>query len=213
MAFWDNRITGNRADHAKYGVGPATDYGADIGDPIHAPFAGRVSTYDTVDGGYGLKITAPDGTYAIMQHLNKRVTPRDVAHREVIAEAGNTGLSKGPHVHAWVMYRGERIAFQEWLDWHVRGKSATPPANAQVHQPQVKLDVSWYVYPTEHDAYWARENGGQRNLGTVPPGTYTIVDFGNNGEPVAINAPGQAGRRNAGKVWVGAKGLPAPRVN
>ena len=47
-------ITGDRASHAEYGVGPATDYGVPVGTAVVAPFPGRTRSYTTGAGGLGI---------------------------------------------------------------------------------------------------------------------------------------------------------------
>lgn len=84
-------------------------------------------------------------------------------------------------------------------------KPAAAPAPAK--RAHVRIGEPWFVYNTEHEAYHA-----QNKRGTVPAGTYLITDYGNDGKPVQIEAPGQAGVRNAGRYWIGSANTAAPVV-
>jgi hypothetical protein len=113
------RITGNAASHAKYGVGPATDYGADSGEPIHAPFKGWVTRWWSDTGGYSVATTT-DWVKFTIQHLSAYAgkSSGQVNEGDVIGYVGNTGSrTEGPHVHCWIILTktGERISFEQYL--------------------------------------------------------------------------------------------------
>ncbi len=111
------RITGDRASHALYGVGPATDYACPIGTPIFAPFAGQLSTYVTTEGGLGVILRGTHATF-YGQHLRVRMTPGAYAEGDRIALSGNTGaLTTGPHLHCYVIVNAtsERLSMEEYL--------------------------------------------------------------------------------------------------
>ncbi|WP_336630767.1 MULTISPECIES: M23 family metallopeptidase [unclassified Microbacterium] len=111
------RITGDRASHAEYGVGPATDYGCDIGTPVLAPFAGWVSTYVTSAGGLGVIVEGADATF-YGQHLRVRLGAGHYDEGDRIALSGNSGTqTTGPHLHCYVIVHatGERLAMEEYL--------------------------------------------------------------------------------------------------
>lgn len=123
------RITGDRASHAEYGVGPATDYGCDIGTPVYAPFSGRLSIYITDAGGLGVILWGTDAAF-YGQHLWVRMTPGDYSEGDRIALSGNTGSqTTGPHLHCYVIIHatGERLSMEEYLDRaSVAGGGARP---------------------------------------------------------------------------------------
>ncbi|WP_336632095.1 MULTISPECIES: M23 family metallopeptidase [unclassified Microbacterium] len=111
------RITGDRASHAEYGVGPASDYGCGIGTPVLAPFAGRVSTYVTSAGGLGVVVEGADATF-YGQHLWVRLGSGWYEEGDRIALSGNSGTqTTGPHLHSYVIVHatGERLSMEEYL--------------------------------------------------------------------------------------------------
>jgi len=81
-----------------------------------------------------------------------------------------------------------------------------PPAVAP-KVAHVRITEPWFVYNTEHEAYHALNKRG-----TVPAADYLITDYGNNGKPVQISAPGQEGVRHAGRYWIGSAKTAAPVV-
>lgn len=110
-------ITGDRASHAVYGVGPATDYACPVGTPVYAPFGGDVSSYVTTEGGLGIIV---DGAKAAFygQHLWVRLAAGRYAAGDRIALTGNSGaLTTGPHLHCYVIIHstGERLSMEEYL--------------------------------------------------------------------------------------------------
>ena len=136
------RITGDRASHAAYGVGPATDYGCDIGTPVLAPFDGRMSTYVTSAGGLGVILVGADATF-YGQHLWVRMTPGTYAEGERIALSGNTGtLTTGPHLHCYVIIHGtgERLAMEEYL-----ARTASNNARPFTPTPTEEIDMATAV--------------------------------------------------------------------
>lgn len=171
------RITGDRASHAEYGVGPATDYGSDIGTPVRAPFAGRLRWYDTTEGGRGVII---DGTLATFygQHLSARSAPGDYAEGDTVALSGNTGtLTDGPHLHCYVIVHatGERLAMEEYLAQSA-GSDARPfnPPPEEIDMSDARLIHStspernatvlaapghWHVFTAEEWSYFSEQKG------------------------------------------------------
>ena len=89
------------------------DLGGRIGDPVYATGNGRIAFDNMGSSGYGKQIVIEHGfgyktRYA---HLSKvLVEPGQKVRRgELIGEVGNTGLSKGPHLHYEVIYRGHTV--------------------------------------------------------------------------------------------------------
>ena len=120
-------ITGDRASHAAYGVGPATDYSCPIGTPVYAPFDGDVSSYVTTEGGLGIIVDGTDAAF-YGQHLWVRLAAGRYTEGERIALTGNSGtLTSGPHLHCYVIIHatGERLSMEEYLT-RVAGGDARP---------------------------------------------------------------------------------------
>ncbi len=73
--------------------------------PVRAPFDGVLRYADEAVGGRSAYVTAPDGTFAYMTHLNGYVADLSsgttVARGEVVGFAGDSGNAHGgaPHVH------------------------------------------------------------------------------------------------------------------
>lgn len=130
-------ITGDRATHAAYGVGPATDYGCDIGTPIYAPFSGALSTYVTDEGGLGVVLVGDDATF-YGQHLWVRMSPGRYTEGDRIALSGNSGTqTTGPHLHCYVIIHatGERLSMEEYL-------TRTAGGNARPFPPSEEDDMT-----------------------------------------------------------------------
>jgi hypothetical protein len=133
------RITGDTASHATYGVGPATDYGADTGEPVFAPFAGWVTHWWSNTGGWSVAVT--DSVWkCTLQHNSGYRGPSNgqVAEGVNIAVVGSSGsATSGPHVHAWVerVNGSERMSVEDWLRLY-RGFSNTAQKGGTVPGPQ-----------------------------------------------------------------------------
>lgn len=79
------------------------DVANNVGTPIVAAAAGRISFAGWHDGGYGylVEITHEDGSTSLYAH-NSRILVREgdeVAMGQTISEMGSTGRSTGPHLH------------------------------------------------------------------------------------------------------------------
>ena len=117
---------GDTAEHAWRGVDPATDYGADSGEPIYAPFAGRVGGWWSGTGGNTVQVVG-DGVTFVGQHLNSRAVPIGtyVAEGALIGYTGSTGsATDGPHLHWWIEDHGTRISGETYM--HRVGLGYTP---------------------------------------------------------------------------------------
>jgi murein DD-endopeptidase MepM/ murein hydrolase activator NlpD len=79
------------------------DVANNVGTPIVAAAAGRITFAGWHDGGYGylVEITHDDGSISLYGH-NSRLLVREgdvVAQGQTISEMGSTGRSTGPHLH------------------------------------------------------------------------------------------------------------------
>lgn len=90
------------------------DLQANTGTPVHAAGDGIVQLAGQSRGGYGIQVEINHGDYGYMTkyaHLSEiLVKPGDEVKRgDVIGYSGNTGLSKGPHLHYEVIREGRKI--------------------------------------------------------------------------------------------------------
>lgn len=155
-------VTGDRASHAAYNVGPATDYGTPIGTPVVAPFAGRLSKYITDTGGLGVILDGADATFH-GQHLWVRLTDGDYAEGDRIALTGNTGTkTTGPHLHCYVIVHatGERLAMEEYL---TRTASHNAVPFDPTPEPATPKDTTMTLYLLQID--------------TATDGRWFLIDF------------------------------------
>jgi len=108
------RVTGDSSTHPA--GNPATDYGADTGEPICASFAGTLSLWSSERGGNSFTITAP-GVAVSGQHLDGYARAAGlVVEGEVVGSVGNTGTATtGPHLHYYIVVNGRQWAFEEYL--------------------------------------------------------------------------------------------------
>ena len=94
--------------HFHYGV----DYSAEIGDPVYAAASGVMSRLFETDG-YGLAVEVDhgEGWKTVYAHLSAYVAELGdhVRAGDVVAAAGNSGLSTGPHVHFEVYRFGTAV--------------------------------------------------------------------------------------------------------
>lgn len=104
------RVTGkfgtNRGDHIHAGV----DFGVPVGTPVMAIQGGVVTKISTKGPrGKAVYIKHPGGMVTISQHLSsfKAKVGDKVDQGQVIGLSGNTGYSKGPHLHFEVLVGGK----------------------------------------------------------------------------------------------------------
>jgi murein DD-endopeptidase MepM/ murein hydrolase activator NlpD len=90
-----------------------TDLKVNIGDTVVAAFSGRIRIIDYEARGYGhyVVIRHENGLESVYAHLSKVHVKLDqnVKSGEIIALAGNTGRSTGPHLHFETRYLGNAI--------------------------------------------------------------------------------------------------------
>ncbi len=107
-----NPITGNYAMHS------GIDIGANTGDNIYAALSGTVvKAKESYDYGKFVTIDHGDGLVTIYAHCSKLLVEvgDTVEKGQVIALAGSTGWSTGPHLHFEIRVNGIRIDPQYYL--------------------------------------------------------------------------------------------------
>ena len=92
-----------------------------IGDPIYAPFDGRVRLTKHYRGGYGnlIVLRHDNGLETFYGHLSEiLVEPEQwVTAGQVIGYGGNTGRSTGPHLHFEMRYKGQSFDAERLIDF------------------------------------------------------------------------------------------------
>ncbi len=99
------------------------DLRGDIGEPVHATAAGRVSIAGR-EGGYGNMVEINHGNglatrYGHLSQIDVKVG-QQVHIGEVIGRIGSTGRSTGPHLHYETRINGEAVDPQKFLRAGVR---------------------------------------------------------------------------------------------
>ncbi|MGB0176189.1 MAG: M23 family metallopeptidase [Owenweeksia sp.] len=89
------------------------DFSSDVGTPVYATGDGVVERADNKSSGFGNHIRIEHGfgymtLYAHLSEYNVRVGQK-VKRGEVIGYVGNTGRSRGPHLHYEVWLNDERL--------------------------------------------------------------------------------------------------------
>lgn len=101
------------------------DYPGNVGDPVHAVMDGEVTKVGP-NGGLGESITIlhDDGTSSVYGHLSDIGVSagKKVKKGEQIGKVGNTGQSKGPHLHLEIHQNGKAIDPKEYFN---RSKNKT----------------------------------------------------------------------------------------
>jgi murein DD-endopeptidase MepM/ murein hydrolase activator NlpD len=103
------------------------DLRGEIGEPVHATGAGRV-TIAGRDGGYGNMVEISHGNglatrYGHLSQIDVKVG-QTVRVGEIIGKIGSTGRSTGPHLHYETRVNGEAVDPQKFLRAGVRLGSA-----------------------------------------------------------------------------------------
>ena len=124
-----------------FGTGDGEHYGIDIAAPIGAPVSaiqeGKV-TKSYYSSSYGNVIFIKHGEYeAVYAHLNKRYVVQGdyISKGEIIGEVGNTGESRGAHLHLEV-HQGR---------WTMAKKNAMNPLLVLHEQRNEAVSSSLYV--------------------------------------------------------------------
>jgi murein DD-endopeptidase MepM/ murein hydrolase activator NlpD len=199
------RITGDRASHAKYGVGASTDYGADSGEAIRAPFTGWVTRWWSNTGGNSVAITNDDYKFS-GQHLSAYAGASSGRIQEgaVIGYVGNTGsATTGPHLHCWIIRLRDsyRLAFEEFLlslGWkNTAGNGGSVPGPFQTSTagnpgtpfPQNAKEKHMLVYQISGGSLsgtiWGLAPGAMFNAPDAASGVLMAKDWNPDGELIS----------------------------
>ena len=89
------------------------DFSAEIGTPVYATGDGKVIRADSRSSGYGrhIRIDHGFGYITLYGHLNQYNVRKGqkVKRGEIIGYVGNTGRSRGPHLHYEVHLNGKKL--------------------------------------------------------------------------------------------------------
>jgi murein DD-endopeptidase MepM/ murein hydrolase activator NlpD len=95
------------------------DMHAPVGEDVLAALGGMVIRAEDTQGDYGMRIDIDhgDGLVTVYAHLDELLVQvgDSVTKGEVIAACGNTGNSRGPHLHFEVKEDGEHLDPMEWI--------------------------------------------------------------------------------------------------
>jgi len=111
------QVTGDRATHAAYGVGPATDYALPAGASWKAPLAGTAYPYYSDTGGYSVRLNVPGAAIYFQHGTASGRASGWVGEGGNVGVVGNSGsMWDGYHLHDYVILDdGTRLSFEEWL--------------------------------------------------------------------------------------------------
>ena len=91
----------------------AIDITADIGTPVRAMAPGIVGYADDGVRGYGkmVMLVHPGGWVTLYAHLSRyKVRPgQRIGRNQILALSGNTGISRGPHLHFALLIEGKPV--------------------------------------------------------------------------------------------------------
>lgn len=107
----DHRLgRGFKSDNGRH---RAVDITADIGTPVHVMAPGIVGYSDNEVRGYGnlVMVLHSGGWVTLYAHLDRfKVEPGQRLERnDVIGNVGNTGISRGAHLHFALLVRGKAV--------------------------------------------------------------------------------------------------------
>jgi hypothetical protein len=126
----------------------AIDWAMPVGEPVYAARGGRVvSTYDDSDGpktGNHIWIQHSDGTigkYLHLAHKGVRVEEDDeVRAGQFIGKSGDTGFTKGPHLHFSVSTLGGRYLYQTFNVQFLTDKGVRQLVGGETYTRPAKRD-------------------------------------------------------------------------
>jgi hypothetical protein len=134
------------------------DYAVGTGRLIYAPVAGTI-TYARFHNVRGNMVGIFDGvnTHRLMHNSSFAVREgQQVSEGQVVAYAGSTGLSTGPHCH-WDIIRGNKIdaaAFSDFINpasWLASATSTPQPTQGGINVETLK-SMYWRLLGREADA-------------------------------------------------------------
>ena len=134
--FWKYPVTCNAACHAASGVGPATDYAAPYGTPVHAPFAGTAQPYWTDAGGWGVRLVGKDET------LIRRVEDRK-GHDRRYSVSTNKLRGMG-----WKPLVAFEPGLQETVEWYARNEWWWRPVKERDPQYKAYMEQQYGSRPS-----------------------------------------------------------------
>lgn len=109
----DGPLTGTYAEVRGGRIHGALDIGVPTGTPVRCSAPGKVTSAGFNNGGYGNLVTVDHGggweTYYAHNSELKVQTGQQVTTGQVLALAGSTGNSTGPHVHWEIRRNGEKV--------------------------------------------------------------------------------------------------------
>ncbi len=116
------------------------DLSGDRGEPIYAAGKGKVVEVRNSFFGYGREIVIDHGfgystRYAHLHSMNVKLGD-EVVRGQQIATMGNTGKSKGVHLHYEVIYRNNRVNPLNYYNQEIRGEEYKAMVNP--HEVQVQ---------------------------------------------------------------------------
>lgn len=95
------------------------DMACDEGTPIYASRSGQVSiAEENASAGFYVQINHGDGFRSVYMHMTHFIVEvgEYVMQGQVIGYVGNTGMSKGSHLHFGISYNGEYVNPLEYID-------------------------------------------------------------------------------------------------
>ena len=173
-------VSGDTASHAKYGVGPASDYAVGINTPVFAPLEGIISRYWSITGGWTVVVDG-DGATFFGQHNNGFEGPgpgQYAAARQQIARSGNTGsATTGPHLHGFIVLdNGDRLSVEEYVAamggtltpiWHTTPPGIAPAGGGVTPFPEPTPKRKRASMTTLYQDTSTFDSGGNRTKDTV----------------------------------------------
>lgn len=113
------------------------DYAGDVGDPVYAAASGTILRYQWYNGyGNTMILRHDDGASTLYAHLTGKSVDVNttVKKGQKIATVGETGVSRGPHLHLEYVPSGEIVGSDKRIDPApcVSGSTTTPPSTTPV---------------------------------------------------------------------------------
>ncbi|MDR3251526.1 MAG: peptidoglycan DD-metalloendopeptidase family protein, partial [Tannerella sp.] len=143
------------------------DLDLDTGDTVRAAFGGKVRIKSFERGGYGyyLVLRHPNGLETVYGHLSKFIARENqIVHAgQAIGLGGNTGNSRGSHLHFETRFLGKDINPAELIDF-----ANGVPHNNKFEFHNVKINgKKSNVYSTSEDAVVVHRVRKGDNLGKI----------------------------------------------